>query len=103
MKLRKLRRSGVLAVALFGMAAAAMAAPPSPHPAGDRQTQLQKVNADVAAARTRNAALQAKVTEMEQQNSAQHRQLEQRDAEIAALQKKLQATGVPASAASARH
>ncbi len=103
MKLREMRQRGVLGAALFGMAAVAMAAPPSSQPARDPDAQLHKVNVDVAAARTRNAALQARVTTMEQQNSAQHRQLEQRDAEIAALQQKLRAAGAPASAASAGH
>jgi hypothetical protein len=47
--------------------------------------------------------LQAQVSQMEQQNAASAKQLQARDAEIAALQQKLRAAGVPASASSAGH
>ncbi|MGN6790462.1 MAG: hypothetical protein ACTHJP_13165 [Rhodanobacteraceae bacterium] len=94
-----LRNMG-LGLALLGASIAATAAtPPAKHPA-NLEHQLKDVDAKLAAARSRNEALQAQVTQMEQQNAARQTQLQQRDAEIAALQEKLQAAGVPASSGS---
>ena len=92
--------TGLMAVLALGMAAPSMAAPPAAHSTAALQAQQKDVDARLAAARTRHAALQAQVTQQEQQNAAQHKQLQQRDAEIATLQQKLRAAGVPASALS---
>ncbi|HKZ09921.1 MAG TPA: hypothetical protein VJL61_04330 [Rhodanobacteraceae bacterium] len=84
----------------------AIAAPPpsaSAKSPAHLQNQVKEVDAKLAAARSHNDALQAQVTQMEQRSAAQQKQLQQRDAEIAALQAKLHAAGVPASAASADH
>ncbi len=91
-------------VVLLG-ASAAMAAPPSRHAGktSDLKAQQKDVDAKLASARTHHEALQSQVTQLEQQNAVQQKQLQQRDAEISALQQKLQAAGVPASAASSSH
>lgn len=65
------------------------------------QAQLKNMDAKISTARAHNAELQAQVMQMEQQNADRQKHLQQRDDEIAVLQKKLQAAGVPASAASA--
>ncbi len=93
----------LLGVALFGAPTVAMAAPPASGHANrpaNLQAQVKDVDAKLAAAHSHNQALQAQVTQMEQQNDAQQKRLQQRDAEIAALQQKLRAAGAPASAAS---
>ena len=104
MTLHKTLRNTAIGLALLGASLAATAAPPARarHPA-NLQAQVKDVDAKLAAARTHNEALQAQVAQMEQQNAAHEKQSQQRDAEIAALQQKLQAAGVPASAASAEH
>ena len=97
-------RSIVLGMALLGAPGALMAAPPASghaHKTPALQAQVKDSDAKIAAARARNTTLQAQVSQMEQQNAAQAKQLQQRDAEIAALQQILQAAGVPTSAASA--
>lgn len=65
------------------------------------QTQLQDFNDKLAVAHARNMSLQSEVTDLEKQNADRAQQLQQRDAQIAALQKQLAAAGVPVSAASA--
>lgn len=95
-------QSIIFCVALFGVPCVVMAATP-PSSSGALHAKLKDVDAKIAAARTQNAALQAQVTQLEQQGDAQQKQLQQRDDEIAALQKKLQVAGVPASTASAGH
>lgn len=95
---RKSLLIGLLGMLALGMAVPTMAAPPAAHSTATLQAQQKDVDAKLAAARTRHAALQAQVEQLEQQNTAQHNQLQQRDAEIAALQQKLQAAGVPSSA-----
>ncbi len=105
-----LLRGMVFCVACFSASVAAMtmavAAPPasaSVKPPGHLQSQVNEVDAKLAAARSHNEALQAQVTQMEQRSAAQQKQLQQRDAEIAALQAKVHAAGVPTSATSADH
>jgi septal ring factor EnvC (AmiA/AmiB activator) len=65
------------------------------------QAQLQDFNDKLAAAHARNMSLQSEVADLEKQNAARSQQLQQRDDQIAALQKHLAAAGVPAAAASA--
>lgn len=65
------------------------------------QAQLQDFNDKLAAAHARNMSLQSEVTDLEKQNAARSLQLQQRDEQIAALQKQLAAAGVPASATTA--
>jgi septal ring factor EnvC (AmiA/AmiB activator) len=89
----------ILGAALLGAPMAMSAA--TPHAAV--HAQLKDVDAKVAAARAHQTALQSQVTTLEQQNAAQQKQLQDRDAEIAVLQRKLQAAGVPAASASAGH
>lgn len=100
-------RGALLYAALLGTSIAATAAPPaSSHGAArtaDLQAQVKDVDAQIAAARAHNTALQAQVAQMEQRNATQQKQVQQRDAEIAALQRKLQAAGVPTSAATGGH
>ena len=98
-------RGMVLCAACFSASAAvvAIAAPPaaaSAKPHAHLQGEVKGVDAKLAAAHSRNEALQAQVARMEQQNAARQKQLQQKDAEIAALQDKLRAAGVPASATS---
>jgi septal ring factor EnvC (AmiA/AmiB activator) len=98
----------LVGVLLLGSASVAMAASPasdsgSAHAVAGVQAQVKKVDAEVAAARTRHAALQARVSQLEQHNSAQQKQLQQRDAEIAALQQRLQGAGGAAPSTSASH
>ena len=97
-------RNTFLCLALLGasIAAVAPASAQARHPANP-QDRLKGVDARLAAARAHNQTLQAQVTQMERQGAAQQKQLRQRDAEIAALQQKLRAAGVPASATSAVH
>ena len=97
-------RNTFLGLALIGasLIAVAPASAQGRHPANP-QSPLKDVDARLAAARSRNQALQAQVAQMEQQGAAQQKQLQQRDAEIAALQQKLRAAGIPASATSADH
>jgi peptidoglycan hydrolase CwlO-like protein len=93
-------RSIVLGVALLGASSALMAAPPASRHADTAvglQAQVKDSDAKLAAARAHNEALQAQVGQMEQQAAAREKQLQQRDAEIAALQQKLEAAGVPVS------
>lgn len=80
------------------VAGTGVAAPPAGSGAGDVAAQLKDVNARITAARTHHKVLQAQVAQMEQQNAAQQKQLQQKDAEIAALQQKLRAGGAPAPA-----
>jgi peptidoglycan hydrolase CwlO-like protein len=105
MALHETLRSMVLGVALLGASLAVVAAtPPASHQgtqAAKLRTQLQGVDAKLAAAHAHNTALQSQVAQMEQRNAAKQKQLQQRDAEIAALQQKLRAAGVPVSATSA--
>lgn len=108
MTCQTLLRGMVFCAACSGasVSAVAIAAPPESVAASSSthlQSQAKEVDAELAAARAHNEALQAQVAQMEQQNAAQQKQLQQRDAEIAALQAKLQAAGVPASATSADH
>ncbi|MGH8184400.1 MAG: hypothetical protein ACREPH_12150 [Rhodanobacteraceae bacterium] len=96
----------LVGIVLLGASAVSLATPPASRGtrhAADVQAQLKDVDAKITAARAHNAALQTQMTQMEQQNTARKAQLQQRDAEIAALQKKLRAAGVPASAGSAGH
>ena len=97
----------ILWVGLIGASVVAAAPPPaSPQRAvktSNLQEQVKGVDAKIATARAHNAALQAQMTQMEQQSALQQKQVQQRDAEIAALQQKLRAAGVPGSAASAGH
>lgn len=67
------------------------------------QAQLKDVDAKISTARAHNTELQAQVSQMEHQNSDRHNQLQQRDDEIAALQKKLQTAGAPTSVSSSGH
>ena len=97
---------GMALLGASGASGALMAVPPASGHADNTtplQAQVKDTDAKIAAARSRNAALQAQVAQREQQNAARQKQLQQRDAEIAALQQKLQAAGVPASATSAGH
>lgn len=91
----------LLSAVLLGTPLAAEAAPPAP-PAGKTalQAQQQDVDAKLAAARARHAALQAEMAQLEQHNVLQQRQLQQRETDIASLQQQLRAAGVPASALS---
>ncbi|HEX5353396.1 MAG TPA: hypothetical protein VFW60_04895 [Rhodanobacteraceae bacterium] len=92
-------------VVLFGASMAAMAATPPAHHrathAASLRAKLNSVDAKIKTARAHQADLQSQATHLEQQNAAQQKQLQQRDAEIAALQQKLHAAGVPASGTSA--
>ena len=115
MRTETLQRKPVLAVLLgavvlgAGISMMVQAAPVGEHGAAVAEThdskpmqaQLKDVDAKVSTARARNAELQAQVTRMEQQSADRHKQLQQRDDEIAALQKKLRAAGVSAPASSA--
>lgn len=95
--------SRFLGLALLGVAAGALAAPPAAGHAHKRaalQAQVKGVDARIAAARAQNATLQEQVSRMEQQDAARGKQLQARDAEIAALRQKLRAAGAPASASS---
>ncbi|HJP98136.1 MAG TPA: hypothetical protein VJ862_06185 [Rhodanobacteraceae bacterium] len=67
------------------------------------QAQLHDVQAKVSRAHDRNAELQAQVAKMERESAEREKRLKQRDDEIAALQRKLDAAGAPASSASAGH
>ncbi|MGH8126202.1 MAG: hypothetical protein ACREPK_10200 [Rhodanobacteraceae bacterium] len=97
----------VLCGALLGLSMAVMATTPAPQHARKHASglhaQLQSVDAKITVAQVHRARLQSQVRRLEQQNTAQQKQLQQRDAEIAALQQKLQAAGVPASGTSAGH
>lgn len=97
--------AGVLLAALvLGASAAAAAATPAASRASrmdSLKTQIQDFSDKLAAAHARNMALQSEVTDLEKQNQGRQQQLQQRDEQIAALQKQLEAAGVPASAASA--
>lgn len=93
---------GLMGASVLGLALPALAAAPTRH-ATAASSARQGVDAQLAAARARHDALQAQVTQQEQHNADQQKQLQQRDAEIAALQHKLQAAGAPASAASSGH
>lgn len=64
------------------------------------RAQLKDVDAKISTARAHNADLQAQVTRLEHQNAERSKQLQQRDDEITALQKKLHAAGVPPSPSS---
>lgn len=93
----------VLAGILLALAvpALASAAPPSPAAANSPaqlRAQLDDTNAKLATARSTNARLESQVAQLEQKNEARSAQMQQRDAEIAALRAKLQAAGAPASA-----
>jgi len=104
--MKQLLIASMVGMALVGASGALMAVPPASGHADNTtplQAQVKDTDAKIAAARSRNAALQAQVAQREQQNAARQKQLQQRDAEIAALQQKLQAAGVPASATSAGH
>lgn len=93
-----------LCLAGAAMAALAVPMPQAQHKAGGEaamQARQKDVEARIEAARQRHETLQAQVSQLEQQNAERQKALQQRDAEIAALQQKLQAAGVPASAASA--
>ncbi|HKV64831.1 MAG TPA: hypothetical protein VJN66_00445 [Rhodanobacteraceae bacterium] len=106
MALSSSSRSIVLGMALLGLSGVLMAAPPASGHAGAKaslQAKVKDVDAKIAAARAQNATLQGQVSQMEQQNAASAKQLQARDAEIAALQLKLQAAGVPAPASSTGH
>ena len=96
----KMMRGWFAGAVALGFSLAAVAAPPR---ASGLAAQVANVDAQITAARTQNTQLQTEVTQLEQHNAAQQQQLQQRDAEIAALQKKLQAAGVPAAAGSAGH
>lgn len=88
------------------LGAALLATPmalPAATPSGTVHARLKDVDAKIAVARDRQTALQSQVAALEQQNAAQQKQLRDRDAEIAALQQKLQAAGVPAASATAGH
>lgn len=100
-----LLRGSLACTVLLGASLAAFAAPPAAHRGtrADLQAQVKDVDAKIAAARAHNLALQSQVAQMERQGATQAQQVQQRDAEIAALQQKLRATGVPASADSAGH
>lgn len=110
---RKSMLAGLLGLAVLGagvsvMVQAAPAGQPDStateaHGQKQVQTQMKGIDAKISAARAHNVELQAQVAQMEQQNNDRQKQLQQRDAEITALQKKLQAAGVPASASSAVH
>lgn len=65
------------------------------------QAEVSDTGSDITAARARQVELQAKVDDLEKRNAAQQQQLQERDAEIAALQKQLQDAGVPAKATTA--
>ena len=98
-------RNVVIVAALLGIPAATFAAAPAPPRTGSKaslQAQVKDSDAKVAEARARNAALQAQVSRMEQQNAASAKQLQARDAEIAVLQQKLRAAGVPAASSAGR-
>lgn len=97
-------RNAIVA-ALLGVSAVSMASPPAHHAdtRASLQARVKDSDAKIAAARAQNATLQAQVSQMEQQNAARGKALQARDAEIAALQQKLRAAGVPASGASAGH
>lgn len=86
-----------------------MAAPAGPQAAtagkGRKQLQVQLhgVEAKVSQAQSRNTELQAQVAKMERENAEREKRLKQRDDEIAALQRKLEAAGAPAAASSVGH
>jgi septal ring factor EnvC (AmiA/AmiB activator) len=99
-------RSAVIVAALLFIPVVSMAAPPTSQNAGSQAglpAQVKDSDAKVAEARARNSALQAQLSQMEQRNAASAKQLQARDAEIAALQQKLRDAGVPVSASSAGH
>ena len=88
--------------ALSLVAPCALAAQSAPtNDAAKLQAQVGDTGSDITAARARQVELQARVDDLEKRNAAQQKQLQQRDAEIAALQKQLQAAGVPAKATTA--
>lgn len=94
----------VLAACLLaGTAVAMAAAPPAAQSKAKLQTQLKGVDAQLATARSTHDALQAQVAQLEQHNADQQKQIQQRDAKIAALQQRLRDAGVPASGTSAGH
>ncbi|MGH8147427.1 MAG: hypothetical protein ACREPY_13980 [Rhodanobacteraceae bacterium] len=99
--MRKSILTGFIGALALCVATPTMAAPPASHSAARLPAQIKEVDAKLAAAHSKNAALQAQVDQMEKRNAAKQKQLQQRDAEIAALQQKLQAAGVPSSAATA--
>lgn len=92
---------------LCGASMAAAGAPPAnSRTAADATTAKDHVrgaSTNVADARARNTALQARVAGLEQQNAEQQKKLQQRDAEIDTLQQQLQAASVPAAATTGGH
>lgn len=64
------------------------------------RTQIQDFSDKLGVAHAKNMALQSEVTELEKQNAARKLQLQQRDDQIAALQRQLAAAGAPVSAVS---
>jgi septal ring factor EnvC (AmiA/AmiB activator) len=95
----------VLATSLGVTAPAVLAEQPGSAPAASSsaivQAQIRAVDAKVATARDRNTALSAQVARLEQHNAKRKAQLQQRDAEIGELRRKLAAAGMPSSAVSA--
>lgn len=103
-------RSGWLSISLFGLALTGLGSPVALHaappaaasaPAHSKralQAQVRQVGAKIATERARNGDLQAKVSALEAQNAASAKALQDRDAQIAALQRQLDAHGAPASA-----
>ncbi|MBS0382908.1 MAG: hypothetical protein JSR56_10775 [Proteobacteria bacterium] len=91
---------GVLLVASLAVVAAPPAAPGSASATARLQAQQKDVDAKLVAARARHDALQAEMTQLEQHNALQKKQLQQRDSDIASLQQQLRAAGAPASALS---
>ncbi len=82
-----------------GLVSAAGAVPAESHPTSRPsalRAQIQHVNTQLAAARARHMSLQSQVTDLENQNAERKRKLQQRDAEIEALRRKLAAAGVAA-------
>lgn len=96
---RGLLLAGLLLVPLASIAAAPQSSAGKGH--ARIEAELQETSNDLAAAHARNMTLQAQVADLEKQNASRKQALQQRDAEIAALQKKLAAAGVPAPAATA--